>query len=313
MNIASIDIGTNTVLFLIAELNLNDKTIKELFRDFRIPRIGKNLSSKNELGSDKILELIKVLHHFKSIAEEYNCSHIIAIGTNPFRLVKNREQIISKIFQETGLQVRVLSPEEEGKYGYLGSVSENVTEHDKVIVIDIGGSSTEISFGTGKEFISCDSFQIGAVTLTEKIAADKVIDISLVNSVNHFIKNKFLSISNNYYNVNKYIGIAGTPITLAAILLRMEQLDEDMIDKKIINFKEIVSLTEHLCNLTPAEISVMYPVVISGREDIIQSGALILVNIMEILSISELIVSTRGICYGLIYEYLLTISDKYFE
>jgi len=313
MNIASINIGTNTVLFLVAELNLKRKTIKELYKDFRIPRIGKNLTSKKELAPDRISELIDILKYFKSIAKKYNCSKIIAVGTNPFRKAKNREHIITQIFQETGIEIKVLSTEEEGKYGYLGSISTTVLEHDKVIVIDIGGSSTEISYGIGKEFINCDSFQIGAVTLTEEITSSKDIDVSSTNIVNDLICNNIMSLTNKYYNINKIIGIAGTPITLASILLEMKKLDEDTIDGKIFNFKQILSLTEHLCNLTPCEISIKYPVVLNGREDIIQSGALILVNIMQVLSVSDLIVSTRGICHGLMTEHLLKISDTYFE
>ena len=98
MNIASIDIGTNTVILLIADISGNK--LNPLINEFRIPRIGKGLITGNNISEEKIRELLYILSEYKNIIDEYNCKETIAIATNAFRTASNTKNITDLIKKE---------------------------------------------------------------------------------------------------------------------------------------------------------------------------------------------------------------------
>jgi exopolyphosphatase / guanosine-5'-triphosphate,3'-diphosphate pyrophosphatase len=165
MNIASIDIGTNTILLLIAKVT--DSKIIPLHNEYRIPRIGKGIKANHPITQEKIDLFIKILIEYKKIIDSYNCELVIANATNAMRLASNSKEIIEMVFNETGFLINIISGEEEAKLSFLGAASIN-DSNDIFLVIDIGGGSTEIIYGQNKKIIFSKSFQIGAVSLTEK-------------------------------------------------------------------------------------------------------------------------------------------------
>ena len=173
MNIASIDIGSNTVLLLIAKVDLNTKKITPIFEKYEIPRISQGLTQGERIGLTQITKLLIVLKRYKSLINKYNCVKTIITATNALRIASNTDEIIDKIQSDLGLNVRVVSGEEEAKLSFLGVVSSFNSIPNK-LVIDIGGGSTEIILGRNNEIIYKKSFPIGAVGLTEKCISNKI-------------------------------------------------------------------------------------------------------------------------------------------
>src|ERR1035437_4630658 len=124
MNIASIDVGTNTVILLIAEITGNKFTT--LYNEFRIPRIGKGLNPGGKITKEKISELLNILSGYKTIIDKYNCDKILAIATNAFRIASNAMHIIEKVKNETGINIEIISGTQEAEYSFLGAVSNSV-------------------------------------------------------------------------------------------------------------------------------------------------------------------------------------------
>ncbi len=167
MIIASIDIGTNTVLLLIAKVDLNSGKITPLKNEYRMPRIGQDTKKTRVISSEKLQQLFAVLDEYDKIIRKFNCEQVLVTGTNAFRMADNTSSITREIKNVFGYDLNVISGEEEAEYAYLGAIS-GLEDPSISVVIDIGGSSTEIIIGEGSKIISKKSLQLGSVSATEQ-------------------------------------------------------------------------------------------------------------------------------------------------
>ncbi|MEJ2105558.1 MAG: hypothetical protein P8X47_13445 [Ignavibacteriaceae bacterium] len=268
MIVASIDIGTNTVLLLIAEVQTSGKIIP-LFNEYRMPRIGKGTEQNGSITQEKINLLIDVLKEYDELIKKYKCEKVLVSGTN-------------------------------------------IKDVEEPLVIDIGGGSTELIFGNKSEILSKKSLPIGSVSATEKFLKDsppsqKEID-SLKKKLNELLKQ--ITYVKKPTNV---IAIAGTATTLSCMNLGLKEFEEDKVEMSTITMEEINKIIEKLTGLTSSKILENYGPVLKGREDIILAGAIILSEIMNLFSIKNVIVSSRGIRYGAIVNYLNNFPEKIFK
>lgn len=302
MNIASIDIGTNTVLLLIANIAKPGEKINYLLNMHKIPRIGKGLIPGQPIAPSKIDELLNVIDEYKSIIERYECRKIIAYATNAFRIASNSNSIIEEVFSRSGIQISVISGKEEARLSYLGVSSE--AEADNRIVIDIGGGSTEIVIGRRDEIVFSHSYSAGAVSLKERFG-----DLNFYNSGPGSEPDTFLSDIFNELNGKNISGaeayaVAGTPTSLSCIKNKYAIFSEEKVEGSFIYGNELPGLLRILTD-TPGDLLLeKYGEILKGRADILPAGTLILIKIMDIMNLERIYVSTRGLRYGAILDYL---------
>lgn len=299
MIVASVDIGTNTIILLIADVDLISKELKTIENYYRIPRIGKGLKEGTPLPKENLKRMLNILDEYYEIIEKHNCEKIILTGTNALRIVSNKNEIISLIKKKYDYDLNVISGEEEAKYSYLGSIS-SYNKKQKFLVIDIGGGSTEIIYGNGIEIIYSKSFNIGVVSGTENfLISDPPTGEQIQNFINHS-QATFLELKFNAIDIYTAIAIAGTPTTLASIKQRLTSYNEDIIEGSILNDNELDGFIRVLTKMTSSEILNKYSSIVEGREDILLAGTILLNEIMKLLNTSEVQVSTKGIRYGAI-------------
>ena len=166
MIVASIDIGTNTVLLLIAEVD-QEKKVDAILNEYRIPRIGKGLLPGKPISENKVMDLFNVLNEYEKIIEENNCERVLVTATNAFRIASNNDEIAQKIWEQFHWKVNIVPGEDEAYLSYLGAVSD-VKDEAEILVIDIGGGSTELIFGNRNTVSYRKSFHTGVVSGTEK-------------------------------------------------------------------------------------------------------------------------------------------------
>ena len=300
MTLASIDIGTNTVLLLIARTSGNVKTIEVLTDVYRIPRLGRGLLPGKPIPEDNLLKFYDILREYKNIIDEYNCSHIISAATMAFRQASNSHEVVEYVKRNIGIDINIISGKEESELAYLGAVYDYDSDSDN-LVIDIGGGSTELIKGTGREIFYNESFNIGVVSSWEKFrVGDRLNILQLEKHLNSI----FHLPSEHTRAPGRAIAVAGTPTTLACMKMNLKNFEEKKVEGKILTLKDLHLLKKQLDSMTPKEILLNYNSVVSGREDLILSGTCILLYIMNIYNITEVIVSTKGIRYGLIYRWL---------
>jgi exopolyphosphatase/guanosine-5'-triphosphate,3'-diphosphate pyrophosphatase len=308
MVISSIDIGSNTVLLLVAEVDLSTKNIIRLREEQRLPRISRGLIPGGRITDESIKILFSVLKEYFEIIRSYNCDTVLLSGTNAFRIASNTSQIKSGIEAEFNIGLKVLTGEEEAEMAYVG-IDEYGNKNESKLVIDIGGGSTELIYGKDKiSFIH--SFNAGVVSLSEKYLLNYKPSNSELNAINKDLREIFSVLPSGLSTPDNAIALAGTPVTLVCI---KEGLNEDSIEEtegSILNLVDVQFLYEHLAEMVPDEILKTYKGIVKGREDLILTGSIILLFLMNLLRIEKVIVSNKGIRYGAIKKYLETINYK---
>ena len=307
MKIASIDIGSNTVLLLIAEVDCQNMQFHPLLNIYSMPRISKGINTSNIISASSINDLFIVLTKYKKIIEEHNCSKVIVNATQAIRIAQNSEEIISVIKAKFGFNVNVISGNSESYLSFLGAQS-GFTLDSSAIVIDIGGASTEIVLGHKTNISFQKSFPIGVVTLTEKYLEPPTTEMSF-ELLERYISKVFFELSYINSDNAEVISVAGTPTTLACVKQNLKKYSDEKVEGFELNLADLSNFISVFKSMSSQDILNKYGNVMNGREDIILAGTLILHTILKILKKGRLYVSSRGLRYGAIIDYINT-RDK---
>ena len=289
-----IDIGTNTCLLLTA--NLSNNKLTKLYEAQEIPRLGKDLYKTGMISQESFQKVSEIFNRYISVSKEYGSEKIFAFGTSAMRDAKNSTEFIDFIEKSTGIRIRIINGKEEAKYSYEGAVFD-LDKNKSYAVLDIGGGSTEICYRERNE-ISSVSFDIGAVRLFEHNQ-----DLKNLENTKISIRSKINS-ENVDIGERKLVGVAGTITTLSAIKNGLEDFNENIIHKDILRISDINDIFNKLTSMTAQE-RLDLGSFMTGRSDVIIPGTLILMEIMKLLKAEEIIVSAKGLRYGL----FLNISD----
>ncbi len=304
MTAASIDIGSNTVLMLIADIN--GKIIKPLKEIQRIPRISAGLHPGGEISKDSESRLMEVLQEYFLLIKKYRCDKIFISATSAFRKAINRNQIKNEIEKLFNSEIKILSGDEEAELAFLGT-REYHTAGKYRLVIDIGGGSTEIIYGQDATIIYRKSLDAGVVSLSEKYFNSGSPSALKLSSAEDYIRKTFAVLPEFNPQPSDTVALAGTPAALACIKAGLSFYDENVVEGSFLARSEISAFKEFFSELSPEELLSKYPNILSGRQDLILSGTYILLIIMDLLNIDKVIVSTKGIRYGAIVKNLRMI------
>ncbi|MCC6550214.1 MAG: hypothetical protein IT279_09115 [Ignavibacteriaceae bacterium] len=297
--IASIDIGTNTVLMLIS--GWNGSVLSEFEDFYEIPRIGKDLGKTGVISREKKDLLISVLSKFKEKALAEGVRHFILAGTSAFRLASNSREIIGEIKQKLDLDLIVISGLDEARLSYLGATG--LSQGERFLVVDIGGGSTEVVRGNKIQSDAAISLPVGVVAITESKGKKTPPIFSDISALKEELFSSYRKIPFTLGDHDTVIAVAGTPTTLAAIKAGLDVYDENKIEGMILTTGELQEFSFLLNLLSTDEILKKYPIV-KGREDVITAGNFILTFLCEYLGIKQITVSTRGLRYGMLFEFV---------
>ena len=298
MRIASIDIGTNTVLLLVADIQ-HDGSLEVVRDEHFIGRLGKGVDEHGIIQKETFLRIQEILSRLKSIANSCNVDHISACGTSALRDAQNRQEFIDFIREKLALDIHIITGNEEAALTYLGAVSDSPPngESESLAVLDIGGGSTEIVVGSGTTVVSSISTDIGSVRLTERI-------LKTSPPTNDALEHAAALVQDHVRNFpplppkTKLIGVAGTLTTLAALDLHLPTFERNLVNRHTLPVKTIDRIFQELRPLTLEQLK-GYPQIHPSRADILLAGIIILREILRKLNISTITVSDRGLRYGI--------------
>ncbi|HEX9005837.1 MAG TPA: Ppx/GppA family phosphatase, partial [Bacteroidota bacterium] len=166
VTVAAIDIGTNTVLLLVARV-ASDGLVVPLVYEQRIPRLGRGVDAARRLAADSMERVVSTLEEYQLLIRGHAPDAIAVFGTSAVRDASNRDALASLITRRTGYRLEVLSGAEEALLTYRGAIS-GIRGIAGATVVDIGGGSTEITSGAAGEILGSASLDIGSVRLTER-------------------------------------------------------------------------------------------------------------------------------------------------
>jgi exopolyphosphatase / guanosine-5'-triphosphate,3'-diphosphate pyrophosphatase len=295
---AAIDIGTNTVLLLVAESDGN--TVVPLLEKQEIPRLGRHVDAARNLSGESIRKVETVLRNYRDIITNgYGDIPVIVTATSAVRDATNRDYFLDYIKKNTGFDIRILSGDDEAEWTYSGALAPLVLQPGlPVLVVDIGGGSTELAAGRKGVLQQYLSMDMGSVRYTERylkhsppahrdIAACR--DAILVCLEKSGLKTDPGTV---------LTGVAGTVTTLAALCYNLADTGAARPAGMKITSEQLKKIISEIILLSSDRILTMNPGVLKGREDVILAGLLILEGVMDHFGFDECIVSPGGIRHG---------------
>ncbi|MFU8860019.1 MAG: Ppx/GppA family phosphatase [Cyclonatronaceae bacterium] len=295
---AAIDIGTNTVLLLIADVK--DGSITPLLEMQAIPRLGRQVDESGNLGTGGIEKVIKVLLNYReAILSGFGDIPVIVTATSAVRDAANRNDFIGLVKKETGFPVRILTGPEEAEWTYFGAVVPlDLKPDQETLIVDIGGGSTELAAGTSgtlKRYVSID---MGSVRFTERYLKNDPPAPSEIDACRHSIRNKLGSDGFSILPGTKLAGVAGTVTSLAALCYDLSDIQEFQTSRFTISAMQIKDIITDIIPMNVCQILSLNPGILKGREDVILAGLLILEGVMDHYGFTDLLVSSGGIRHG---------------
>lgn len=296
---AAIDIGTNTVLLLIAKCD--GSSFEVIHEEQRIPRLGKGVDKNHNLAKDSIDRVIEALREYRRIITYYysDVKQTMVIATSAVRDSSNKEEFKSRVEKETGFTIHVLSGLEEAKWTYRGARSMLGPEvGDTVITLDIGGGSTEVSLGINDKLTNYHSFDIGSVRFTERYIHSDPPRQEEIEACRKAIKEAFSANRFDWKGEADAVGIAGTVTSLAYMQSELTAYEPKKLAGMKMTTEQVRWWIDKISEMKTTELIDRYPVVMEGRADVFLPGILILEEFLKEYNFDQFIVSTGGIRHG---------------
>lgn len=305
MMTAAIDVGSNTLRLLIGAVKNEELT--RLHTERSITRLAKGLAETGLLREDTMKQALTTLKDFSLIIARHGVQRVRAVGTSALREALNSELFVERVLAETGLQIEVISGEEEARLTAAGVLLGFKNPGSSPLIMDIGGGSTEwiIQPERNTKPLAHGSVPVGAVNLYERfIKTDPLSDTDAARLLNE-IELRFspvkYEILNHLFNEAKLIATGGTITTLAALDLGLKTYNSESIHLHTITLDRLCRLKDRLLSLTlhqRQDLEGLEP----KRADLIIPGILLTIRVLEIFGFEELIVSDYGILEGVIAE-----------
>jgi exopolyphosphatase/guanosine-5'-triphosphate,3'-diphosphate pyrophosphatase len=305
----AIDIGTNTVLMLIADLR-EDGGIATLRDEIAFPRLGKGVDKSGLINAESVARVLDVLRDYKRLSDSLGSKKVIACGTSALRDAKNRDEVIQTIREGLAIDVEVLSAEEEARWTFLGALAnedesplQSRRDQGRFAVIDIGGGSTEITMGTPSRADKRHSIDVGCVRLTERYLQSSPPTPNELQRAAASVQKALAGLDDIDPTTCRLVGVAGTLTTLAALDQNLSRFEAAKVDGRVLLLERIKRIfgqtrTQSLQQLQSS------PVISSGRADVLLAGILILIEFMTSRRFNQIKVSTRGLRHGLLLREL---------
>jgi len=285
LKLAAIDIGSNAARLLITEVSENEKGIPQFNKInlVRVPlRLGFDVFETGEISKLKVNKVVETIKAYKHLLSIYEVSHLKACATSAMRDAKNAPDILRKVKLETGIDIRVITGDEEASYIYENHVAENLDKTNGYLYIDVGGGSTELTFFAKGKLVFRESFNIGTIRLLKGQVPEHRWEE---------MKN-FLKLSTKDYtnlvaigsggNINKVFSLSkrkeGKPLSLELLKDYFKEFSSFTVKERIENYK----LRE-------------------DRADVIVPALQIYVNVMRWAGIEEIYVPKIGLADGLVH------------
>ncbi len=298
---ACIDIGTNSVKLLV--VSVQDRQVVDRLR-YRAAttRIGQGVDRTQRLLPEAIDRTVEAIEAFRKEAESLGANEIIPVATSAERDAQNQDEFIQKVMAQTGLKPQVISGAEEARLTFIG-VCSNKPEllSEKVVIVDVGGGSSDFVVAENGEIQDTFSLNVGFIRLTEAflhsdpVAPDELQDV--IQHVKSLLCDRFAGFSMDERHL---VGAGGTINILTTIWhYRIGQFLPKGAQLRSLQRNEVNGLLRYLGRMK-LEDRGQVPGLPPNRADVIVAGAAIFSAIMEILDTKEIIVSDRGMRYGVL-------------
>jgi exopolyphosphatase / guanosine-5'-triphosphate,3'-diphosphate pyrophosphatase len=302
MKIGALDVGTNTVLMLVAETT-PDGGVRRVIDLARITRLGQGVDHKHRLDPQAALRTLDTIAEFVEQARAAGAEKIVAVGTAALRDAADGEDFIRRVRERTGVELEIVSGETEAWLSYLAVTRGlRLDPAQRLLIIDIGGGSTEFIRAESGAKLQVASLQIGSVRLTERILHHDPPTTREAADLRLAIDAELTGLGWKL-ETDLLVGIGGTVTTVCAVALQMETYDPDRVHGYRLSRQEVENVLRLLGSM-PLEERRKLKGLDPARADVIFAGTAILERVMCESGVSSVTVSDQGVRWGLVWREL---------
>ncbi len=315
--IGAIDCGTNSTRLLIID---DDKN--QIYRDSRVTRLGQNVDKEKNLDEDAVSRTLKVLKDYFEIGQSFNVTEWGLIATSAVRDSKNSQYFIKAVRDLFGVTPMLLSGYKEAVLSFKGAMSGLESTKERVVVIDIGGGSTEVISGLQLDYLNSNyeagkfvsnalggSIDIGCVRLTERFFKSDPVDRNDLEKAFKYVSNLFTVVCSRYQNlqIERVYAVAGTAISLYMVANGIKEYSKQGVHLKELTLDQIEATLQYLAELPLSKRRELSGLEV-GRAEVIVAGALILLVALQKFGIKSCHVLESDILDGLALKILRQID-----
>ena len=303
MRLCAIDVGSNTVRLLVADV-IGDEPWRIAEQDQTITRLGENLARTRALGEAPMARTLAAVSDYVARAQHLGASRIRIVATSAVREASNGRAFAAEVERVTGRRVEVVSGEVEARLTLLGVRHGLGRLPGRMLTFDIGGGSTEYVLSDGDAIRSMISLRLGVVPLAERFPFLGVAEPERYRELYDEVRRRLggeLPEAIRSARVAHLIGTAGTVTALAALDLGLVRYDPERVQGHVLSRSVIERLLDRLCGLTVGE-RAMLPCLEPGRADLIIPGTAIVMATLDQIGIDELRVSEYSLREGVLVD-----------
>ena len=302
MKLAALDVGTNTVLMLVVE-RTSDGQVRTLADLACITRLGRGVDANGSLDPPSAALTLDAIADFVAQARTLGAGKILTAATAALRDAADGAAFIAQVKARAGIDLNLISGMDEAELSWLAvKHGLKLDPADKVLIVDIGGGSTELIRAEPGRKLDLASLQIGSVRLTERIIrhdpplAREAADLRLA-------VDDALQALGWDFRPDTMVGIAGTVTTVCALALGLEKYDPAAVHGHRLSLRDVIDTIARL-GAVPLADRMKLPGIEPARADVILAGAAILERVMSHFGLDHVIVSDQGVRWGLIWREL---------
>ncbi|MDQ0770072.1 exopolyphosphatase/guanosine-5'-triphosphate,3'-diphosphate pyrophosphatase [Pseudarthrobacter defluvii] len=283
--VAAIDCGTNSIRLLIADIDRSNGTaaLTDVVREMRVVRLGQGVDATGELAPAALERTFAATADYARLIKEHGAERIRFVATSASRDARNRDVFVDGIRDLLGVEPEVISGDEEAALSFAGASSVlPILDGHQVLVVDLGGGSTEFVLGTAAGVTAAKSVDIGCVRLTERHLRDDPPTPEQVAAAEADVDAAIARAGGDVplEHATAVVGVAGSVTTITAHALRLPEYSPDAIHGTVLPIAEVRAAATDLLTMTRARRAAL-PYMHPGRVDVIGAGGLVWRRILE--------------------------------
>lgn len=293
---AAIDVGSNSVRML---LRRPDRDLDQYFR--QVTRLAGDFNPQSGLNPQSMARTLRALERFARVLGRYQVEKVVTVGTAALRHAVNSFEFIEKVRKQTGLRIEIIDGEREAGLSCRGILSVLKPAPQRALLFDIGGGSTELILVEDGKIHSQQSVPLGVVRLLETFPDSDERLTAIRQGLSSLVENLSWKRWQQVGGPIELVGTAGTVTTLAALKLKMEKYDGQLVNNLILERSWLEHITRTLSGL-PLDKRTALPGMEEGRADIIIPGLQLVDTLLDISGCDRLRVADAGLLEGLLFE-----------
>lgn len=298
MRVAAIDCGTNSIRLLVVE-QAADQTLTELDRRLELVRLGQGVDASGSFAPEALERTMEALDRFAQVIAGFAVDRVRFVATSAARDAGNRDDFFAGVRSRLGVEAEVIPGQEEAELSFRGALSGVPQADGRVLVVDIGGGSTELVVGTADGVIEqARSLDMGSVRLRERFLHDDPPTVEQVAAARSFVADLLAGSGVELAGIDHFIGVAGTTTSLSAIHQGLSQYDRALVHGSVLEVGQVHELAVHLLALD-VQATVDSTCLPRKRAEVICGGALICDEVASRVG-TAMVVSENDILDGLV-------------